>query len=169
MIKSIYLENWKTHKDSNLEFFKGSNILLGSIGSGKSSVVDAISYGLFGNFPSLSNRKLSIAETIMFKPVKKEKANIILELEYNSNYYKIEREINFKNKANLAKIYENEKLIAGPKQSDVNKKVTDILNIDYNLFTKIVYSEQNELDYFLKIPPSKRKENFDELFGIIHF
>ncbi len=38
MIKSIYLENWKTHKDSFLTFNKGTNILIGKIGSGKSSI-----------------------------------------------------------------------------------------------------------------------------------
>ncbi len=169
MIKNIYLENWKTHSNSKLVFSKGTNILLGSIGSGKSSVVDAICYSLFGNFPSLSNRKITINETLMFKPVKKEKAILKLELEHNNKLYKIEREINEGNKSNSAKIYLDNKLIAGPKQSDVNNKVSEILGIDYNLFTKIVYSEQNEIDYFLKIPPSKRKEKFDELFGIIHF
>lgn len=169
MIKSIYLENWKTHNSSDISFNKGTNIILGTIGSGKSSVSDAICFALYGSFPSLNNRKVSLIENIMFKPVKKESAKIILNLELNNENYRIEREIFSSSKPTSAKLYLNNALIAGPKQSDVNSKVSEILKIDYNLFTKIVYSEQNEIDYFLKIPPSRRKETFDDLFGISHF
>jgi DNA repair protein SbcC/Rad50 len=169
MIKSIYLENWKTHLESKLEFKKGSNIILGIIGSGKSSIVDAICYGLYGTFPTLSNRKVSLDETIMFKPIKKEYFKIILELEQDLKLYKIEREVYSGNKANSAKIYLDGRLIAGPKKSDVDKFISTLLGIDYNLFIKVVYSQQNEIDYFLKIQPSKRKEQFDDLFGISHF
>ncbi|HPC10289.1 MAG TPA: SMC family ATPase, partial [archaeon] len=166
MIKSIYLENWKTHKDSFLTFNKGTNILIGKIGSGKSSIVDAICYCLFGTFPSLSSKKITISETLMFKPTKQEKAILKLEFTHADKTYLVERTIG---KLTQAKLYLDGKLIAGPKQTDVNDRISQILNIDYALFSKIVYSEQNELDFFLKIPPSKRKEKFDELFGISHF
>jgi len=166
MIKSIYLENWKVHRDSNAFFSKGSNILLGNIGSGKSSIIDAICMALFGKFPALENKKITIPETIMFKPVKRKAAVIKLEIEFNNKNYTVERHL-FSDKTNQAKLYLEGRLIAGPKQSDVTDRIIEILGIDYNLFTKVVYSEQNELDYFLKIQPAKRKGIFDELFGII--
>ena len=169
MIKSIYLENWKTHLDSKLSFQKGTNILLGVIGSGKSSVVDAICYALYGTFPTLSNRKISLDETIMFKPVQKESFKVILELLQEDKLYLIEREVFSGNKSNSAKVYLEGKLMAGPKKSDVDEFISKLLGIDYNLFIKVVYSQQNEIDYFLKIAPSKRKEQFDDLFGISHF
>ncbi|MDD3178039.1 MAG: SMC family ATPase [Candidatus ainarchaeum sp.] len=169
MIKSIYLENWKTHLDSKIFFQKGSNIILGSIGSGKSSISDAICFALYGLFPSLNNRRLSLVENIMFKPNLKDFSKIILEFEINNINYSVHREIYLSSKPSIAKLYADNKLIAGPKQSDVNSKIFEILKIDYSFFSKIVYSEQNEIDYFLKIPPSKRKETFDDLFGISHF
>jgi exonuclease SbcC len=73
------------------------------------------------------------------------------------------------NKANSATVYLDEKLLAGPKKSDVDDFISKLLGIDYNLFIKVVYSQQNEIDYFLKIAPSKRKEQYDDLFGISHF
>ena len=165
MLKSIYLENWKTHQNTKVSFEKGTNIIVGKIGAGKSSIIDAICYSLYGTFPSLQNRKISLAETIMFKPVKRKEAKLKLEFEHDSKNYRIEREI-FSEKVNTAKLFHEDKLIAGPKQTDVNERVSDILGIDYDLFVKIVYSEQNEIDYFLKIAPGKRKEQFDALFGI---
>lgn len=165
MIRSITLNNWKTHKNTKLEFNKGTNLFIGQMGSGKSSIVDAICYALFGSFPSLQARKLKLDEVIMFKPQKEKKAKVVLELTIDQNNYRIEREI-ISEKTNTAKLYKNDKLIFGPKQTDVNQAVSEILNIDYNLFVKIVYGEQNELDYFLKLAPTKRKEQFDDLFGI---
>ncbi|MEI8364410.1 MAG: SMC family ATPase [archaeon] len=166
MINSIYLENFKTHLSSSLDFSSGTNLIIGKVGSGKSSITDAICYALYGTFPSLSNKKLKTIDVIMFKPVKKENAKIILTLTIDSKIYKIEREINDKG-ITSAKLYLDNKLIAGPKQTDVTTRIEELLGVDYELFTKIVYSEQNELDYFLKIQPSKRKEKFDDLFGII--
>lgn len=165
MIKSIVLENWKTHQNTKVSFEKGTNIIVGKIGAGKSSIVDAICYSLYGVFPSLQNRKITLAETIMFKPVKRKEAKLRLEFEHDSKNYRIEREV-FAEKVNIAKLFLEDKLIAGPKQTDVNERVSEILGIDYDLFVKIVYSEQNEIDYFLKIAPGKRKEQFDTLFGI---
>ena len=101
----------------------------------------------------------------MFKPVKRKEAKLKLEFEHDSKNYRVEREI-FIGKVNTAKLFCEDKLLVGPKQTDVNERVSNILGIDYDLFVKIVYSEQNEIDYFLKIPPSKRKEQFDALFGI---
>lgn len=165
MIKSIVLENWKTHQNTKVTFEKGTNIIVGKIGAGKSSIIDAICYSLYGVFPSLQNRKISLAETIMFKPVKRKEAKLKLEFDFDSKNYRVEREI-FAEKVNTAKLFLEDKLIAGPKQTDVNERVSEILGIDYDLFVKIVYSEQNEIDYFLKIAPGKRKEQFDALFGI---
>jgi len=166
MIASIYLENFKTHLSSTLNFSIGTNLLIGKVGSGKSSITDGICYALFGTFPSLSNKKLKTTDIIMFKPIRKDSSKIKLVINLNSKAYRIEREIT--DKANTtAKLYLDNKLIAGPKQTDVTLKVEELLGVDYDLFTKIVYSEQNELDYFLKIQPSKRKERFDDLFGIL--
>jgi len=165
MIKCLKLENWKTHHNSEINFTKGTNIFVGKIGAGKSSIVDAICYAFYGTYPALQTKKLTLQETIMFKPIKKDSSKVVLIFEYEDKNYKIEREI-FVEKTNTAKLYQNDKLLVGPKQTDVNDKISEILGIDYNLFIKIVYSEQNEIDYFLKIAPGKRKEQFDSLFGI---
>ena len=64
MITKLRLENWKTHKDSELEFDKGTNVLIGKMGSGKTSVIEAICYALFGTFPALNRKEVSIEEVI---------------------------------------------------------------------------------------------------------
>ncbi|MFA5357418.1 MAG: AAA family ATPase [archaeon] len=165
MIKSITLENWRTHKKSEFEFEKGTNVIVGIMGSGKSSVINAMSYALFGTFPALQSKQVSLGEIIMARPNKCETAKISLCFEYGGKEYKIEREIS-ETKTNYAKLFEGGKLIAGPKQKDANEGIEKILGIDYELFSRAIYAEQNEIDFFLKLSPRDRKQKFDDLLGI---
>lgn len=165
MISSILLENWRTHKKSVLNFDKGTNVIVGVMGAGKSSIVNAISYGLFGTFPALKSRQVSLEEIIMNKPNKAENAKVVLKLIHGKKNYLIERII-FSKGTNTAKLYEEEKLIAGPKQTEVNESVEKILGLNYDLFSRAIYSEQNETDFFLKLSPRERKQKFDELLEL---
>lgn len=48
-INRIYLENYRIHDKLEVEFDKGINLLLGENGKGKSSILEAIGYALFGS------------------------------------------------------------------------------------------------------------------------
>ncbi len=163
-ISALYLKNWKTHKDSSFEFAKGTNLLIGKMGSGKTSVMDAISFALFGTFPSLTSRQVNISNLITAKPVKEKEAKIELSFSYNNSSYKVVRTI--KGSKTEALLYKENKLIAGPQTTEVNKKIEEILSMSFDLFAKAVYSEQNQIDFFLKLPPNKRKQLFDDLLDI---
>ncbi|MDD3083624.1 MAG: AAA family ATPase, partial [Candidatus ainarchaeum sp.] len=165
MIKTLELKNWRTHKESKLEFGKGTNVIIGVMGSGKSSIINALSYSLFGTFPSLKSKQISLNEIIMNKPNKCDQAETKIVFENKKNIYTIQRIIK-NNGTNEAKIYKNDVLIAGPKQKDVNEKVEQILGLNYELFSRAAYSEQNEIDFFLKLTPSERKKKFDELLEL---
>ena len=45
----------------------------------------------------------------------------------------------------------------------VTREVERILQMDYDLFQRAVYSEQNALDYFLQIPKGKRMDKIDSM------
>lgn len=165
LIENIKMRNWKTHSESSFEFEKGTNVLIGQMGSGKSSVMDAICYALFGTFPSLQSRRVSLEEVIMNKPNKAEEASIELCFSYGNKTYKIERKIKRKGSTE-AKISCEGKVLAGPKPKDVNATVEKAIEINYNLFSRAVYSEQNEIDYFLRLTPKDRKAKFDELLDL---
>jgi DNA repair protein SbcC/Rad50 len=165
MIQNLKLENWRTHKETKLEFDKGTNVIIGVMGSGKSSIMNALSYSLFGTFPALKAKQVSLNEIIMNKPNKCENAKTEIEFEQAEKKYRVERIIK-EIGTNEAKLYEDEQLIAGPKQKDVNEKIENILGMNYELFSRAVYAEQNEMDFFLKLSPSERKKKFDELLEL---
>ena len=165
MIKRIVLENWRTHARSELEFEKGTNVLVGQMGSGKSSVLDAICFALFGTFPALNAKRVSLDEIITSKPNKEDFAKVLLEFDYNGKSFVVERAIKRKG-TNEAKVSCNGKHLAGPKVSDVTGVIENALEINYDLFSRAVYSEQNQIDFFLKLSPAQRKEQFDELLDL---
>lgn len=51
MITKLILENWRSHENTEFEFAKGTNVIVGAMGSGKSSAMDAISFCAVRNVP----------------------------------------------------------------------------------------------------------------------
>lgn len=168
MISKVRLKNWKSHIDSEFDFSSGVNGLIGIMGSGKSSVMDSISFALFGTFPHLNSRKLSLDDLIMKKPQQQKYAEVSLELNLNGNKYYVRRKIEKGKGTTHAEIRENDKLI-DVNPSAVTKYIENILGLDYSLFSRAIYSEQNNIDYFLTIPKGKRMQHIDEMLKVDNF
>ncbi|HVA83071.1 MAG TPA: AAA family ATPase [Candidatus Aquilonibacter sp.] len=99
MITSIELKNWKTHKHTRLEFTRGTNVLVGLMGAGKSSIMDAISYSLFGTFPSIQHRRVTVTDLIMSRPNQESDASVKLTFTLDNHEYSVLRTISTKEAA----------------------------------------------------------------------
>ncbi len=167
MIKSIRLLNWRSHADTKLEFSEGANLLIGHMGAGKSSVMDAISFALFGTFPALERRKLKLQDVFRLN---EDKASVILEFACNGSDYTVERTLT-KGKSRVeseARLFRGSSMLeSGPEP--VKSYISGLLAVDYDLFTRAIYSEQNNIDYFLSLDPRRRKEELDALLGLDRF
>ncbi|MFH1448345.1 MAG: SMC family ATPase [Candidatus Micrarchaeota archaeon] len=168
MITSLKLTNWRSHESSLFEFSKGTNILVGIMGSGKSSVMDGLCFALFGNFPALQHRKVKISEVIRSRPSQERSAKVELKFMLNGSEHTILRTINIDGKTE-AELRIDGRLLEGPQPKRVNEIVGQLLSMDYDLFTRAVYSEQNNIDYFLELPRGDRKKQIDQLLGIDRF
>jgi DNA repair protein SbcC/Rad50 len=167
MIKSVRLLNWRSHKDTLLEFRAGTNLLVGIMGAGKSSVMEAISFSLFGTFPALERRKLKLENIVRLN---EPQAKVILEFVWGGVPYRAERIIERSKKGvtTHAEMYKEGSMVEhGP--TGVTAYIQNLLGIDYDLFTRAIYSEQNNLDYFLNLGPMRRKEEMDVLLGLDRF
>ncbi len=165
MIKKVVLKNWKSHLNSSLEFGLGTNALIGIIGSGKSSVLDAICFALYGTFPALSSKKIKLEDIIMRKPMLKDYAEVELHFSFRNNEYIVRRRIERGKGTTKAELVENGKIIEA-QPSRVSELIEKILKTSYELFSKVIYSEQNSLDYFLRLPKGQRIKKVDELLMI---
>lgn len=167
MITRVRLRNWRSHLDTDLSFSSGVNALVGIMGSGKSSVMDAICFSLFGTFPALQGRKLSLDDLLMDRPQLKESGGVEVEFQADGRQYTVRREI-ARGKGTSAEIRQDG-VLREVNSREVTREVERILGMDYELFSRAVYSEQNGIDYFLRIPAGRRREHIDRLLRLDRF
>ncbi len=167
MISSIQISNWKTHENTKIEFSRGTNILVGMMGAGKSSTIDAICYGLFGTFPSVKQKKVKFSDIIRNRPRQEREARVKVTFTVDSDEYTVERDLAL-NGPGKAKLSKNGEYVQSQPER-VNEEIERLLKVDYDLFARAVYSEQNRLDYFLELKAKDRKDQIDELLGLDKF
>lgn len=168
MIRGLKLENWKSHLESELDFDKGTNVLVGVMGSGKSSVLSAISFALFGTFPAHRSREVKLDDVIMRRPQKKEEAKVELEFEIDGDVFTVMRKVERGKGTTEASIRKGGELL-DTGASRTTELVEKQLKVDYNLFSRAVYSEQDGLDNFLEIRRGERMKKIDDLLQIDRF
>src|ERR687893_806802 len=92
MIKDIKLHNFISHRDTSLLLEKGITIFVGHNGSGKSSIIDSITFALFDEHTRKSDKNLLTRG--MGGYVNNESgAYVILEFSIGSTSYRIKRQI----------------------------------------------------------------------------
>ncbi len=167
MINSIRLVNWRSHSDTALEFRSGTNLLVGIMGAGKSSILEGISFALFGTFPALERRKLKMDNLVRLS---EQFSKVALEFSWEGSKYRVEREIERKKSgtSTKAEMFKDGALVENG-TSAVNSYIETLTSVDYDLFTRAIYSEQNNIEYFLNLDPRRRKQEIDTLLGLDKF
>jgi exonuclease SbcC len=170
MIKRLRLQNWRSHSDTDFTFSSGVNALLGIMGSGKSSVMDALCFALFGTFPALSQRKLKLDEIIRSRPEQQSSASVEIEFQARNNEtYTVFRSIELGKGTKKVELRQGTELVESTNSQNVTSQVEKLLKINYDVFSRAIYSEQNELDQFLNIPKGQRMVRMDALLKIDRF
>ncbi len=168
MIKKVGLENWKSYREEELVFDGGVNALVGEMGSGKSSVLESIVFGLYGTLPSIKERRINIDDVIRRSPNQEDSAKVKIVFEIEDTY-SVERIIKRGRGTTKSILRKEGDVIAGPQATEVSEKIEEIIGLNFDLFTTIVFSEQNSLDFFLDMRPGERKEKIDKLLGLDRF
>ncbi len=158
------LKNWRSHANTKVELKKGTNLLIGRMGAGKSSVLNALSYALFGTFPELKARRFTLGDVVRRG---QEQAEVKITFNLDEHEYTITRIIE-KGTTKKVEIRRDGKLLdVGTKQ--VNELVKKLLGFDYNTFARAVYAVQNDVLHFIEASPQERKAELDRILGIDKF
>jgi len=165
-IKKLQIENLRSYEKQEINFPKGSTLLSGDIGTGKTSILLAIEFALFGLQPSQRGNSLlrSGAENL----------RVILEFEVEGNNIIIERTLK-KGKTisqDYASITINNEKFEGA-ITEIKNKVLRILEYPSefskktNLLYKFtVYTPQEEMKQIILEPKDIRLNTLRHVFGI---
>lgn len=168
-ILSIHLKNIKSHRDTELAFSPGINVLSGPNGVGKSTVFEAIGYALFGvdarDFVSNVDRFLTIG-------ARRGEISVTFAAG-DGESYRVTRTVGTPATWRLAKevggVFEVEDH-AGAEETE--ERIRQLLGLSKGRslaeqFKLVIGPFQSEfLGPFVKKQTTKRKEDFDEILGI---
>ena len=144
MINKIRLQNWKSHTDTELSFTPGANVIIGPMGAGKSSVLQAISFALFGTFSELKRKELKISD-IVKRNSEIKNAAVDIELAIGNEILQIKRIIEDGNTKEATIRNKEGKLLAGTNPAQVSAYLKDVLRIDEDIFLRTIYAKQKKL------------------------
>lgn len=163
IINSLTLENFKSHKNSHVDFDKGINLILGENGAGKSTIFEAISYAFFKEFTGRIDdiKRQSEDEKDIVKQMK-----VTVEFEHDAKHYKLERGKKSSAFAHLYSLENNKfsKLISG--DSQVTDEIRRILELDSKSFLNAVYIRQGDITDLIEKTAGEKKELIGKLLNI---
>lgn len=162
-IEIVQLENIRSHAISTVPFARGFNCLVGGLGCGKSTILYAIDFALFGD-PIGRSYEYLLREG-------ENTGSVTLQFVQNGQSYRITRALKRKGK-NIGqdfeelKLFEDDKLISSAKSEAVAEQVKAITGLDKEIYREIVWVRQEHLKELLDTTPRERQKRLDELFGL---
>lgn len=169
ILRKIELFNFRTHKyflfSPDLE---GITAILGNNGSGKSTIIDAFAWALYGTRPSKVTNKMLIRDGV---EVKDHEVKAVVELTINKIDYRIVRRIVSQSGASDCNVYgrsnSNEyKALAGPAVTSAEAYIKQIMGMDEKGFLTAVLIQQKEVDQIVSSSPRERAAVIEKLTGI---
>jgi len=162
-IKTLILENIRSHVKTMVEFSDGFSCLVGGLGRGKSSILFAIDFALFGD-PLGRSYDYLLREGA-------DVGRVALKFVENGREYTVWRALRRRNERisqdmEQLKLFEGDRLIAELKSDAVAEQLKPVVGIDRDLFREVVWMRQEHLKELLDMPPSERQRKLDQLFGL---
>ena len=165
MIRNVELVDFLAHSDTKLEFDSGATVFVGENGAGKSSIIDAITFSLFGEHTRKNNKGL----------IRRGANQGFAKIEFSANgkNYQAIRKIDSKGTltaqfaedvdGKLIPIAEGERKQFG---ESMTKHVEEAFAMDFEKLQIASIVQQGELNSIIKAKPKEFKELLNAIIGI---
>ena len=153
---SLDLENFRQHKSSKIELTDGITVIMGSNGSGKSTILEAISWAIYGTEAARGNK-----DSIKWnRAPAKSKVKVELVFSIDNETYKV---IRFLDKA---EVYVNDGAApVATTQQEVTKYLVDKLGMTRDEFFNTYFTGQKELNFLANQKPVERRKFISKVLG----
>lgn len=165
MLQSVELVNFLSHSKTRMEFDKGVTVFVGSNGAGKSSIIDAITFALFGQHTRKSTKDLLRKGT--------SQAYAKVEFSINGRQFEAVRKIDSKGTTS-AQLNERVNgglitIVAGERKQfgeSMTQKIESFVGLDFGKLKVASLVQQGELQSIIDADPKKFKELVNAVIGI---
>jgi exonuclease SbcC len=165
----LQLRNFMSYGDpgAELDFGFRTACLSGNNGEGKSALLDAITWALWGR---ARNDRLAAEDVIRLAPDADE-AQVHFEFEAAGTQYRVIRKRHRRRGASLDLLVRDPgdgdfRPLTGHTQKDTQAVINDLLRMDYETFLNSSFLAQGRADEFTRQSPAKRKELLAEMLDL---
>ncbi|MEM2098509.1 MAG: AAA family ATPase [Candidatus Bathyarchaeia archaeon] len=161
ILNQITLEDFISHKKSQIDFGYGINIIVGPNGAGKTSILDGISFALFNDSENRGKKENLINS-------KAKKCRVVLGFTEAGVAYTVERSLE-RNRAPVCSFYQivdGKNLIKSTTARACDEEIRRVLGLDKNMFLQSIYVRQGEIEALVNAKPAERKELISKLLGV---
>ncbi|HVT11259.1 MAG TPA: SMC family ATPase [Fimbriimonadaceae bacterium] len=150
------LENFRQHRDSKIEFCSGMTAIVGANGSGKTTILEAITFALYG----VQRDKKDSVKFFWSEP--RAKVRVTLDFEFESCRYRLERTAS---DASLVDVGVDPQVVKATGLREVTGACERLLRLTYPQFKNSFCAEQKSLT-FLDFPnDTRRQEQVGKMLG----
>ena len=159
----IDIENFRCFGDTSVRFENGVVAVHGSNGAGKSSLLEAVFFALYGSNALPSGVTLDDVLT-----TGENGASVTLNFRHDGTRYKLTREVRRRGEraSNTKSVLRADGPIVADGARDVTGYVTDLLHMDADAFVNCAYIRQGGVTKLINASPSERQAMIDDLLQL---
>jgi exonuclease SbcC len=156
----VALENFKCYADADLDLQTGVTVVHGVNGSGKSSLLEACFFALYGS-AAIDGTRESVIRT------GEDECAVDLWFRHAGGEYHLERSLK-----DYGDRVSHDCLLEGPDDETwegataVDGAITDLLRMDADAFVNCAYVQQGEVNKLIHATPSERQDMLDDLLQL---
>ncbi len=161
LLKMLTLRNYRKYKNASIEFPDGVIGIIGLNGVGKTTLVEAIGWALFGHHAARTTKELIKRRGASQHEV----CHAGLEFELEGDTYRVVREMSGKNLVPRAELFINGKRITSNAE-EVTAVLVERIGMDHQSFFTSVFARQKELNALSSMKAGERKKLMLRMLGI---
>jgi DNA repair exonuclease SbcCD ATPase subunit len=148
MINAVEMINWRAYDQHTVRFGPGITFIMGANGIGKTSILEAIAYGLTGEPSTVKERGKLLRDP-------NRPATVRLWFTAEGREYLVERSQSFKRaeKATLTRVGEKKALASSHAQATA--RIEKLMGVSADFLRRIIYMAEGDVFRFLDEPPGE--------------
>ncbi|ACO03573.1 MAG TPA: hypothetical protein DEP48_02005 [Persephonella sp.] len=162
ILKRIYLKNFLTHTETEINFpDKGITVFIGENGAGKSSIIEGISYALYGK-----TSKGNLQDIVQWG---KNEAKVELDFIKGGETYRIERVVSIKGKKAVSSgtvFKKRGERFLPYYQKNISKEIPKLTGLTLKTFFSSVLIRQGDIESLIEMKPRERAKLFEEILDM---
>ncbi len=153
-LRYMELRNYRKFREARIEFPDGVVAIVGNNGTGKTTILEAVTWALFGNASSVvRDNKEGV---VSFGASPGDECSVVLEFDLGEDSYRLARSMKVKSLKTDASLEVNGKLLATG-DTEVTNAIVDRLGMDHQAFFVSVFTKQKDLNALANLRPAERK------------